>query len=186
MRLQFTLRIRPGAKVDFDSQELERQITRLISDWYTDLAAALKAAFGETRGRRYLREYANAFPAGYREDYDVRDAADDVASIEQLSVERNLITRFYRLPEDPSERLRLKIFHLGETLPLSDIIPRLENMGLRVVGEHPYRIRRGSGPLISIHDFVLSYDAAGSSVQTALTALEGLSDVTVVTACKKA
>ncbi|MEJ2089973.1 MAG: NAD-glutamate dehydrogenase, partial [Gammaproteobacteria bacterium] len=112
-RLQYTLRIRPGTDVVFDREALERSIAELISDWTSELGRAFQAAFGETVGRKHLREYANGFPAGYREGYTPRDAADDVASFELLSAEHPLLTRFYNLPEDETDRLRLKVFHLG-------------------------------------------------------------------------
>ena len=76
-----------------DLRRLENQIAELVSDWNTDLNAALRTAFGETRGRQHAREYGSAFPAGYREFFDASFAADDVASIEQLSAERDLISR---------------------------------------------------------------------------------------------
>jgi glutamate dehydrogenase len=158
VRLQIILRIRPGARVEVNRQTLEQKIAELVGDWVSDLSSALTSAFGETRGRQHTREYSQAFPAGYREHFNARSAVDDVANIEQLSLERNLLTRFYRLPEDPQHVLHLKVFHLGEPLPLSDIIPQLENMGLRVAGEHPYRIARSSGPLVSIDDFHLQYE----------------------------
>ncbi|MDH3641968.1 MAG: NAD-glutamate dehydrogenase [Gammaproteobacteria bacterium] len=158
VRLQIILRIRPGAQPEVDRRVLEQKIAELVGDWVSDLNGALTSAFGETRGRQHSREYGNAFPAGYRENFNARSAADDVANIEALSLERSLLTRFYRLPEDPQQVLHLKVFNLGEPLPLSDIIPQLENMGLRVTGEHPYRVRRASGPLVSIDDFHLVYE----------------------------
>jgi glutamate dehydrogenase len=157
-RLQFTIRIRPGTEVAFDRALLERRITELISDWTSELGTAFRAAFGEATGRRYLREYANAFPAGYREGYSPRVAADDVAGFERLRDEHPLLTRFYHLPEDAADRLRLKVFHLGGPLPLSDLISKLENMGLEVIEEQPHRIRKATGERIAIHDFLLIYN----------------------------
>ncbi len=47
-----------------------------------------------------------------------------------------------------------RVFHLGEPLPLSELIPALEHMGVRAIGEHPYRIN-GSTRTVSIHDLEL-------------------------------
>ena len=165
VRLQFILRIRPGSQVQVDRAALEARIAELISDWSSEFNVALLEAFGETEGRRLQIDYGNAFPAGYREQHSARSAADDVASVEGLSDEQRLMTRFHRQPEDTEETLRLKVLHLGDPLPLSDMIPKLENMGLRVIGEHAYRVMRASRPPVSIHDFLLSY--AGSFDLTA-------------------
>ncbi|MGE0625348.1 MAG: NAD-glutamate dehydrogenase [Pseudomonadales bacterium] len=155
LRLQYTIRIRPGTEVDLDHRVLEQRVTELISDWNTELVRAFIGAFGETVGRRYQRLYADAFPAGYREGYSPRTAADDVASIEQLSAEHPLLTRFYHLPEDAEDRIRLKVFHLHGPLPLSDLISKLENMGLVVIEEQPYRISKNTGETVAMHDFLL-------------------------------
>ncbi len=157
LRLQYTIRIKPGSEVVFDQATLERRISELISDWRTELGQSLQAAFGEARGRKHQREYVDAFPAGYREGYSPRAAADDVASIEQLSSEHPLLTRFYHLPEDEEDRLRLKVFHLGGPLPLSDLVSKLENMGLEVAEEQPHRIQTAGGKVVSLHDFLLVY-----------------------------
>jgi len=157
LRLQYTIRIKPGSDVEVDQAALERRITELISDWNTELGQVLLVAFGEARGRKYQREYAEAFPAGYRESYSPRGAADDVASIEQLSTEQPLLTRFYHLPEDEKDRLRLKVFHLGGPLPLSDLVSKLENMGLEVAEEQPHRIQTADGRSVALHDFLLIY-----------------------------
>ncbi|MCZ6855360.1 MAG: NAD-glutamate dehydrogenase, partial [Gammaproteobacteria bacterium] len=158
VRLQFILRIRPGSRPQVDIRALERKVIEITGDWVSDFHLSAVGHFGEARGRLILREYSDGFPAGYQENVSAADAVEDVASIEQLSVERNLLTRFYRHAQDPEKMLHLKVFHLGEPLPLSDIIPELENMGLRVNGEHPYRIARASGPLVSILDFHLTYN----------------------------
>lgn len=158
VRLQFILRISPGSRVEVDMRALERKVIEITGDWVSDFHSSAVKHFGEVRGRLILREYSLAFPAGYQEHTSAADAVEDVVSIERLSVERNLLTRFYRHAQDPEEMLHLKVFHLGEPLPLSDIIPELENMGLRVNGEHPYRIARASGPLVSILDFHLTYN----------------------------
>ena len=40
---------------------------------------------------------------------------------------------------DPQEnRVRLKVFHYGSSIPLSKALPILENFGLKVLEERPY------------------------------------------------
>ena len=166
LRLQYTIRIKPGSAVVFDQAALERRISELISDWGTELGQALQAAFGEAHGRKHQREYIDAFPAGYREAYSPRAAADDVASIERLSTEHPLLTRFYHLPEDAEDRLRLKVFHFGGPLSLSDLVSKLENMGLEVAEEQPHRIQTASGKVVSLHDFLLIYSGQIDLLET--------------------
>jgi glutamate dehydrogenase len=155
VRLHFTVRVPPGETRAVDPEELQRSILALTRDWAQDLRQALVHEFGEAQGRRLIDVYLDGFPAGYRESFLPRAAVADVRDMEQLNSEHKLTMRLYRGPEDPDDMFFLKVFHLGEPLPLSDLLPALENMGVRVIGEHPYRIS-GAGRTISIHDFELS------------------------------
>jgi len=160
VRLQITLRIRPGALPDVDERALEARLVDVTRDWSADLQDALVDRFGESRSRQLGREYALAFPAGYRERYNVDTAVEDLDIIEGLTPTQPLASYFYRRPSEPAERLHLKIFHLGSTLPLSDVIATLENMGLRIRAEHPYNIERPGEPLAALLDFDLIYPDA--------------------------
>ena len=166
VRLQYNLRIRHGNRSHVDRVDLEQRITKLIGDWTSEFNAALVNSFGDNRGRRLYKEYAAAFSAGYQEEFVARTAVDDVASIEDMDEATPLSTRFYRQPEDPQQLLRLKIYSLGETLPLSDVIPKLENMGLRIHGEHPFPVKRATLTGVSVHNFELATDSAQASKQS--------------------
>ncbi|MGH8078910.1 MAG: NAD-glutamate dehydrogenase domain-containing protein, partial [Lysobacter sp.] len=48
--------------------------------------------------------------------------------------------------------LRFKFYRQNDDIPLSDALPMMENMGLRVISEHPYRIVVGSQPAY-VQDF---------------------------------
>ncbi|MEQ8859671.1 MAG: NAD-glutamate dehydrogenase [Pseudomonadales bacterium] len=157
VRLQITLRIRPGATPDIDEEALEARLVSVTRDWNADLQGALVERFGESRSREIGRDYALGFPASYRERYSVETAVEDLDVIERLSEKRPLASYFYRRPEEPAQSLHLKIFHRGSTLPLSDVVATLENMGLRICSEHPYNVERAGQPLAALLDFDLLY-----------------------------
>ena len=49
-----------------------------------------------------------------------------------------------------------------DDIPLSDALPMMENMGLRVIAEHPYRLEIDGGDVVYIQDFEV--EAAGRDV----------------------
>ncbi len=55
--------------------------------------------------------------------------------------------------------LRFKLFHFGAPVTMSDSLPMLERMGLRVIDERPHRVSPPGEPPVWLHDF---------GVQTAL------------------
>ena len=63
--------------------------------------------------------------------------------------------RFYRSIEANKSELKLKLFHQHGALLLSDLIPILENLGLKVAQEYPYQVsapvmKKLSGYMISL------------------------------------
>jgi glutamate dehydrogenase len=160
VRLQVTLRKRPDVECVVDEQALGLRLLDATRDWIADFQNELIQQFGESESRRLAQDYAIAFPAAYRERYGVRTAVHDLACIEKLAPETPLRSYFYRRPEEPPERLHLKLFHLGAPLPLSDVIATLENTGLRICAEHPYAIDRARSADAAMLDFDLEFPRA--------------------------
>jgi glutamate dehydrogenase len=157
VRTQIILRVHPMRELHYDVRELEAQIINLTRDWSQDLQQILKEEYGEQTGRHYSKSYLHAFPASYQEFFSPRSGFYDVKHLDDLDDKNNMAMRFYRKPQDEDKTVRLKIFHLGDFLPLSDIVPMLENLGMRVIGEHPYQIHAQDHPLCTIQDFNLLY-----------------------------
>ena len=51
--------------------------------------------------------------------------------------------------------MKLKLFHLHEPIHLSDVLPILENFGLRVIDESPYKINCADGKVKWVMDFTM-------------------------------
>ncbi len=158
VRTQFILRVHPLKTLNYDVHKLEAQIIELTREWSQDLQQLLLKDYGEELGRRYSRSYLHAFPSVYKETFSVHTAFYDVKHLDSLTDEKNLAIRFYRNPQFEEKTVHLKVFHLGDFLPLSDIIPMLENLGMRVIGENPYRIKTRDQKLRTIQDFNLLYE----------------------------
>ena len=146
--------IRAGAKraPGYDIAELERRLRAVSRTWADDLHDALLDSFGEERGTRLFRRYGDAFRADYREAYPARVAVLDVEKMERIE-DGGIEMSLYRLLEAGEGRLRFKLFRSGRPVPLSDALPMLENMGLRVEDEHPSKIKRAGAPRVWLHDF---------------------------------
>ncbi|HBN59275.1 MAG TPA: NAD-glutamate dehydrogenase, partial [Halomonas sp.] len=56
--------------------------------------------------------------------------------------------------------MNLKLFHRESQIPLSDVLPMMENLGLRVIGERPYDINAPQ-QRYWIHDFELEHSREG-------------------------
>lgn len=156
-RIHFEVRVDPKKKIDYSIKEIEKKLVEVGRSWYDDLRENLLEHFGEERGNDLMSRYARAFPAGYRETFSPREAIFDIEYIERLRSAADLEMSFYHPADAVASALRFKLFHLESTIPLSDALPMLENMGLRVIGEQPYQIIFANGSSVWINDFTMEY-----------------------------
>ncbi|MEH6577200.1 MAG: NAD-glutamate dehydrogenase, partial [Amphritea sp.] len=159
-RVQYVLRIDPNNPVAVDPAQLEAEVVKVSQDWSFELHAALTDVCGEEHGNRLQNNYRSAFTSAYREHFSAVSAVYDIQRIEALGEDNPVTMSFYRVLEQSQNLLRFKLFNADEPLVLSDVIPVLENLGMRVVGEHPYAVYRSDEKQFWIHDFTLIYQGA--------------------------
>jgi len=168
----------PGGAPLIDEAALDARLNLLVRGWDEALEAALDTLAGPARAARLRLTYAKLFSASYRSQYSAAEAATDIVHLTGLADPGARDVQLYRRDRDAPHQLRLKIYRLGEIIPLSDAVPVLENFGLRVIEEFPFDL--DGGKLGWIHDFlleatdsstILDIDALRSRVEPALKAV---------------
>ncbi len=157
-RVHSIVRTSPGSAPKVSIQSVEKQLVEAVRSWADVLREILIERFGEERGIKLYNGYGHVFPTAYTEDVTPREATFDIERMATLTDDSNLLRMsLYRPPSYPENNLRFKLFHTGEPIPISDVLPMLENMGLQVIGERPYRVPVGDAALIWIQDFEMVY-----------------------------
>ena len=156
----FVMRLGAEAPEAPDVEGLESLVVRACEQWLDRFRQALLGEFGEELGSRYVRQWGQSFPAAYREDFDASAAVADIAEFESLGGDATPRVRLYRFAHDAESTIRFRLFRLDRAMVLSDVIPMLENFGMRVLGERPYRLVRADGREFWLHDFLLSHALA--------------------------
>jgi glutamate dehydrogenase len=165
-RLHVVVRAQLGTPLaEVDAAELEAKVAAAARSWDEDLAAEAIWTLGEERGRALLDVCSGAIPETYMADVAPADALSDLMRVDDL----------LRSGEDTSFELweaesytsgkpladhakrgvwRLTIYRAGSPITLTDVLPRLQNMGIEVVDEHPYEFpgRPGRRPFW-VYDF---------------------------------
>jgi glutamate dehydrogenase len=157
VRIRYRIRIDPQHLPDYDITELADGIREAAISWDEQLYDALIESFGEERGNHLAKTYTGAFSASYREDFSPRTAVADISHGEILTAGEELAMSFYHALEEEENIYRFKVFHAGDPLPLSDVLPIIENLGLRVEAARPYAVRRNAARQLWINDFSLVY-----------------------------
>lgn len=156
-RIHYNVRVDPQNRPHCDLAELEQQLVAAARSWSDELKARLIQSFGEADGLRYFAKYNKSFPASYTESCSPVIAVEDIKKIETLSTEKPLGMSFIKDSERGAEILRFKLFHIEQIIVLSDVLPTLEHMGLRVLGERPHEIKLKSSRTVWINDFDMIY-----------------------------
>ena len=138
-RIHYIVRCNVG-EAGPDVAEIERRLAEVTQPWADEFADTLRDVHGEEQGNALFRRYRAAFPIAYRADWRSRAAVVDVDLAEALTT-NGLVMRVYQSDEADWTSLRCKLLTPGERIALSDVLPILENMGLRVADERPYEIK---------------------------------------------
>jgi glutamate dehydrogenase len=178
-RLYVVVRAERGRQLpDADPAELERAIAAAVRSWDDDLSDAAADALGPQRARELLTQFGDHIPETYKTDVPATAAVDDFVKIQELRESGRDITFDLWESEDfiggvpivdgdsapVGKRVwRLTIYRTSGPITLTDVLPRLQHMGVDVVDEHPYEFP-GPRPFW-IYDFGLS--RTGQSAQAA-------------------
>ncbi|MFC3129196.1 NAD-glutamate dehydrogenase [Coralloluteibacterium stylophorae] len=158
---QLHLIVRPKAGTHaVDQAEIDARLAEIVRNWHDELRDLLVRRCGEAEGLRLARVYGRALPAGYIEEVTPEGAAADVERVAALRGPDDLRLSFYRARRGDREGLRFKLFRQGDDIPLSDVLPMMENMGLRIISEHPYALHTEDGA-VYIQDFEVERSGGG-------------------------
>lgn len=165
-RWHFIIRTKPGKVPNPDTESINKRISKVAQSWTDYFHEVMVDRWGEEKATQLFRKYHKSFTSAYQENFDPRFAVTDVDKLEQLPVCNNIGFNFYRDQEDLDHVVRLKIYTSNNTIALSDCLPMLENMGLRVIEEYAFEVTTGEDKSKldhSIHDFYLE-DPSGNTI----------------------
>ncbi|MBM5811323.1 MAG: NAD-glutamate dehydrogenase [Gammaproteobacteria bacterium] len=156
-RVHLLVRTPPGARQRLDVAELEQCIRATVRTWQDHLRDHVLAERDEVSARRLLRAWGAAFPAAYQEDTAAAAALADIGYLETLASSADgLHLHLYRRPEQPRHKIQLKLYRRERPIPISDVLPTIENLGLRLISERPYAVAAPAGRFW-IQDFELEH-----------------------------
>ncbi len=150
-QIHMIVRPKNNDPVEVDMHALEASLAAIVRDWRDELREQLVARHGEEAGLKLADLYGRALPAGYIEEVSPAVAATDVDCLAALTGPDDLRLSLYR-SQRKGESLRFKLYRQLDDIALSDALPMMENMGLRVISEHPYKVETSEG-VTFIQDF---------------------------------
>ena len=137
---------------------VEERIANAVITWQDKLRDALVAEYGEEDGLDFYVRYSDVFPLAYEEDVTPEEAARDLCRLHSVCTSTAVVDEQYVLErgQGRNDELTFKVFTRGGSLALSDALPVLEDLGVRVLNERPYGLTLGDGQRFSIQAFTLT------------------------------
>ncbi|WP_028387863.1 NAD-glutamate dehydrogenase [Legionella fairfieldensis] len=159
-RIHFIIRTDPHDDTQWDFKAIEQKLIEVGRSWTDDLQHFLFETFGEESANRLYSRYKRAFPIAYSANFSPRTAVYDIKHIEALSEETPLVMNFYKPMEEAPENFRLKVYQHHNTIPLSEVLPIIERLGMKAISERPYVLKFDGENVTWINDFALQYTRA--------------------------
>jgi glutamate dehydrogenase len=172
-RLHVVVRAERGHRLpQVDTAELEAKLAAAVRSWDEDLAAEAVARLGEEQAGELLGDWSRAIPETYKADVPAAYAVSDLTRVRGM-VESGAPVAFdlweaegysggvpaedAAQPADNRPHVwRLTIYRTGSPITLTDVLPRLQHLGVQVVDEHPYEFSAPGLPTpFWIYDFGL-------------------------------
>ena len=157
-RIHFVFRVANNTYLNADHKKLEDSVVEIVHNWSERFAENALSYWGEEKGALLARQYQKAFPSAYQDHMSPLTAVKDIDLFKNLVDDSEVAMSFDSSAASSSDLVSLKLFRRDAGIELSDMIPILENLGFRVLVDHPYKISPLPGNPIWMQNFSLRYE----------------------------
>lgn len=136
----------------------------VTDSWVAATSALLGERIGAPAAAALLDRLLPVVPAGYDELNWPDSAAVDLPIVAELAASDTgpaVSTSMLRFAEAPTDEWRFRVYHRGEAVPLADLLPLLDALGLRALEERAFRFDL-DGRSIWLHDVGVRLPPGGS------------------------
>ena len=175
VQIHFTVHA-AGGMPEVEFRELESDVRSLARTWDDRLREQLDLRVGSGPGRSLAARWAPRFPEYYKASVDPALAVHDVECFERLETAGEpFVVGLQNQPDGPT---RAGLYKTGGKVELSEVMPTLEHLGLRVIEEVPTRLLGGDEDswvqdfgVLGPDDKPLDLDAVGARIADCMAAV---------------
>ena len=155
-RITYTIHVTKDSVVKRKLPEIQQLVEDAAVTWQDSLYQATIERYGDAKGAAYFKAYESSFSVAYQENHSPWMVAADLERFATLNEHNRLIVSFFRpVTSSMGDSARLKLYCYEHQISPSDALPYMENLGLRVLEETPYKISVSNGVNLWVHDFVV-------------------------------
>ncbi|MAA74440.1 MAG: NAD-glutamate dehydrogenase [Salinisphaeraceae bacterium] len=165
VRMHIIIATPPGSESDLNAAQIEQRLLEVTRTWGDDFMLATGELDDADLAAELRHGYAWAFSAGYMERYPAQIAVRDARVLESLDATNNLAIRLNK--GDDEQGLRLMLYGFGQEIILADVLPLLENFGLRIRTQRPFRVQPAGGQPRWMHEYYVIHERAVQALRHA-------------------
>lgn len=154
--------------VNVNVDDLDILLEEASLTWLDNLENYINKETNETDATTIVHKFKKSFPVSYQEKFEPEEAYEDICLINRLTDNHPTEINMYFQEDKQNENnekpnhissikgiLKIKIHHFGKSLLLSDLLPILSNMGIKVLSETTHHLKVDNQSIF-IHDFDVS------------------------------
>jgi glutamate dehydrogenase len=139
-RVHLILRLGVNPPETIDVKALEQALEVAGRDWCDEFADALAVQLGEERAQMLVQTFGAYIPEAYKADFSPQLAVTDFRQIDAFTDQRRVHISLRQEPSDSSCSFHIKVIYQQRDMSLTDLMPMLENLGLKVLSAAPYEL----------------------------------------------
>lgn len=152
-RAFMVFRLGPDSPKTVECAALEEAVRQLARPWEEELIEVIQGQAADDEGNFIIEQYSQAFSAAYQASFTPAQALSHIQILQAQAAESLRLAIAHK-----NAQWVFTLFNNGTSLTLSDVVPILEHLGLRVLGEHSYLIspvEQGVKQEIYLHQFTV-------------------------------
>ncbi|HUP93221.1 MAG TPA: NAD-glutamate dehydrogenase, partial [Solimonas sp.] len=151
-RIQYIVRTLPGTRIALSTAEVEQRLIAATRSWREQLREVMQKV-PRPENAQLLARFADAFPLSYTESSRPLEAAADLQFLTRLDDLHTVLPRL--LVDESAKAVGLKLYSWRKPVELSDVMPTLENFGLRIARQEPTEVTPKDLPALWIQEFTI-------------------------------
>jgi glutamate dehydrogenase len=133
---------------ELDTKAIEQELCKIVTSWHNELKINLNNQFGPVEGGKLFADFRDVFPKDYQHKFNTTEALGDIEFIEKAILNK---TPIFKIKKE-EQGYELKIFNAENKLGLSQVLPILENLGIKAIEEQNFALKKLQ---VWIHKFSL-------------------------------
>ena len=140
LRMYYLVRINKPSINQQQLLSLKESILNTLSSWKEDIFTKLQYLYGKEQATTLAKLFLDNLPVDYKDYTPIKQVLLDFKYLSQVCTNNPTHIYFTVDKQQRNNEIHLKIFNYKKLIPLSNILPSVENFGFKVIQERTFML----------------------------------------------